>query len=57
MGPRICIGKKFAENEIILTLAKAVLNFKFSSNNEIIQPKVEFTLKPEKHIKVIIEKR
>lgn len=48
VGPRQCIGKRFAEMEMVLVLAKLVYHFELIPTNprEVIPEKYEFTMKP-----------
>ncbi|KAK9499935.1 hypothetical protein O3M35_002870 [Rhynocoris fuscipes] len=60
-GPRICIGKRFAEVEIELALIKLLLNYKFKLNPKTKSPLVHdptsFLLVPLGGLWVNIEKR
>ncbi|XP_076815067.1 cytochrome P450 4F8-like isoform X2 [Clavelina lepadiformis] len=57
-GPRNCIGKNFAMAEIKVVLAKALQQFRFSTDSECPKPEFQplMTLKPKNGIFIKIEK-
>lgn len=60
-GPRICIGKRFAEMEMQIALAKLLLKYKFTLNPKTISPLVyeasSILMKPVGGIWVDLHKR
>ncbi len=48
VGPRQCIGRRFAEMEMVLVLAKLIYHFEMipKKPKEVIPEKIEFTMKP-----------
>eukprot|EP01080_Neovahlkampfia_damariscottae_P003153 gene3153-5469_t len=52
MGPRVCIGKKFSEMEMILILAKAMMKFRLKATDSIkeVGEVIELTMKPSKPV-------
>eukprot|EP01080_Neovahlkampfia_damariscottae_P004565 gene4565-7949_t len=48
MGPRVCIGKRFSEMEMILILSKAMMKFRISPTESLkdVKEKINFTMKP-----------
>lgn len=60
MGKRFCVGRKFAEMEMILVVAKLVHTFRFQTTVDKIEDLddvVELTLKAKNPIKIIAFKR
>lgn len=60
IGARSCIGKRFAEIEIIIALAKITSNFKLSIDKKkygYIGERVELTMKPSMNINLFIENK
>nr|XP_022918272.1 cytochrome P450 3A13-like [Onthophagus taurus] len=57
LGIRQCIGKRFAENTLKLTLAKFVLNYKLFDANHNLNLAIGIGLTSLNGIKVFIEKR
>ena len=56
MGPRVCIGKRFSEMEMILILAKSMMKFRIEPTESLenVKEKISFTMKPSEAIKVKI---
>jgi cytochrome P450 len=48
MGPRVCIGKRFSEMEMILVIAKSMMKFRISPSESLknVGEKIELTMKP-----------
>ena len=59
MGPRVCIGKRFSEMEMILILAKSMMRYKIieGENLKDIKEIVEATVKPSAPIRVKLSMR
>jgi cytochrome P450 len=57
MGPRVCIGRRFSEMEMILILAKSMMKFRISPTKDFdnIKEKIAFTMRPSQAIKVNIK--
>lgn len=57
-GPRLCIGNSFATMEAVLILATIAQQFRLTLvPNQIIKPLPSVTLRPERGIKMVLEKR
>ena len=57
MGPRVCIGKRFSEMEMILILAKSMMKFRLKPTESLkeVGEVVELTMKPSRSVIVKIE--
>ena len=53
LGPRICIGKGFAMQEAVLTIANIVKNFELENHKgQVPEPMARVTTRPKKDIKL-----
>lgn len=58
MGPRICIGASFAQQESALVLANLVRNFEFSvAPGFVAEPAGRVTVRPKKSVRLIAKHR
>ncbi|KAG8226452.1 hypothetical protein J437_LFUL003444 [Ladona fulva] len=56
-GPRICIGKRFAEMEIAVVMIKLLRNFRIEYNYGDVKFSCKFLLKPESPLKFKVTNR
>ncbi len=57
-GPRVCIGKTFADLETVLVLARIAQRFRFElKDGQAIQPYATFTLRPSENIMGMVRSR
>ncbi|VDI18315.1 Hypothetical predicted protein, partial [Mytilus galloprovincialis] len=51
-GARMCIGRRFAEQEIHIMLTKIVQNFKLEYDNEDIEPVLNTVMTPDRPLRL-----
>ncbi|GFR64488.1 cholesterol side-chain cleavage enzyme, mitochondrial [Elysia marginata] len=51
-GPRMCVGRRIAEQEMYLVLSKIVERFKLSYHHEAVGPTLTLVLTPDKPVRI-----
>ena len=56
-GPRMCVGRRFAELELYLLVIKTLQRFRMEYHHQALDIAASFTNKPDKKVKIRFIKR